>query len=314
MEKIKISELKEHLNKEIISDFMVVQKELREGAKDFYIRLRLADKTGSVPGNVWNNAKEVAEKFAEGDVIRVKGVVISYKTQIQITVNKIQKLADEEYEIADFMESTTKDVNKLSEKLFTFIDRLSEPNLKQLLLGIFEDKEFFTRFAQAPAAKTWHHNYIGGLLEHTISIATICDFVSNLYPVNKDLLITGALLHDIGKVIEYDFKNKIEFSAEGRLIGHIPLGDQIVSEHAARINNFPPQLLMKLRHLILAHHGEYEKASARLPQTLEAIVLHHADNLDAQTVGVVQIKQQMQSKDAEWSEFDRLNQRYYYIK
>jgi len=161
MEKIKVSELKEHLNKEIISDFLVVQKDLREGAKDFYIRLRLADKTGSIPGNVWNNAKSVAEKFQEGDVIRVKGVVISYKTQIQITVNKIQKLAEEEFQIGDFMEATTKDVNKLSEKLFTFIDRLAEPNLKQLLLQVFEDKEFFTRFAQAPAAKTWHHNYIG---------------------------------------------------------------------------------------------------------------------------------------------------------
>ncbi|MDO9577428.1 MAG: HD domain-containing protein [Candidatus Cloacimonadales bacterium] len=314
MEKITVSELKEHLNKEIISDFLVVQKELREGTKDFYIRLRLADKTGSIPGNVWNNAKSVAEKFEEGDVIRVKGVVISYKMQIQITVNKIQKLAEEEYEITEFMETTSKDVNKLSEKLFTFIDRINEPNLKQLLLQIFEDKEFYARFAKAPAAKTWHHNYIGGLLEHTISVATICDFAAHLYPVDKDLLITGALLHDIGKVVEYDIKNKIEFSVEGRLIGHIPLGDQLVCNQAARLNNFPPELLMKLRHLILSHHGEYEKASARLPQTLEAIVLHHADNLDAQTVGVVQIKEQIQNDDAEWSEFDRLNERYYYIK
>lgn len=314
MLKITVDELKDHLNKEIISDFLVVQKELREGTKDFYIRLRLADKTGSIPGNVWNNAKAVAEKFEEGDVVSVKGVVISYKTQIQITVNKIQKLAEEEYDIAEFMEATSKDVNKLSEKLFTFIDRINEPNLKKLLLEIFEDKEFYTRFAKAPAAKTWHHNYLGGLLEHTISIATICDFVSHLYPVDKDLLITGALLHDIGKVAEYDIKNKIEFSVEGRLIGHIPLGDQLVSNQAGKLNNFPPELLMKLRHLILSHHGEYEKASARLPQTLEAIVLHHADNLDAQTVGVVQIKEQMQNDDAEWSEFDRLNERYYYIK
>lgn len=314
MLKITVDELKDHLNKEIISDFLVVQKELREGTKDFYIRLRLADKTGSIPGNVWNNAKAVAEKFEEGDVVSVKGVVISYKTQIQITVNKIQKLAEEEYDLAEFMEATSKDVNKLSEKLFTFIDRINEPNLKKLLLEIFEDKEFYTRFAKAPAAKTWHHNYLGGLLEHTISIATICDFVSHLYPVDKDLLITGALLHDIGKVAEYDIKNKIEFSVEGRLIGHIPLGDQLVSNQAGKLNNFPPELLMKLRHLILSHHGEYEKASARLPQTLEAIVLHHADNLDAQTVGVVQIKEQMQNDDAEWSEFDRLNERYYYIK
>lgn len=314
MQKITIQELKEHMNKEIISDFLVTQKNLREGSKDFYIRLQLADKTGSVPGNVWNNAKTIAEKFDEGDVLRIKGVVISYKSQIQITVNKVQKLYEEEYNLADFMETTSKDINSLSDKLFSFIDRLQQPDLKTLLLKIFEDKEFFTKFAQAPAAKTWHHNYIGGLLEHTISVATICDFISHMYPVDKDLLITGALLHDIGKVFEYDISKTIDFSVQGRLIGHIPLGDNFVSEKAASLNNFPQELLMKLRHLILAHHGEYEKASARLPQTLEAIVLHHVDNLDAQTVGVVQITKKIKEDGAVWSEFDRLNERYYYIK
>lgn len=314
MEKITVSELKDHLNKEIISDFLVTQKNLREGSKDFYIRLQLSDKTGSVPGNVWNNAKTLAQKFEEGDVLRIKGVIISYKTQIQITVNKIQKLYEEEYNLADFMETTAKDVNKLSDKLFNFIDNIKQPNLKELLLNIFEDKEFYTKFAQAPAAKTWHHNYIGGLLEHTISIAAICDFVSHMYDVDKDLLITGALLHDIGKVFEYKIANTIDFSVQGRLIGHIPLGDQFICERAARLNNFPENILMKLRHLILAHHGEYEKASARLPQTIEAIVMHHADNLDAQTVGVLQLTNKISEDGAEWSEFDRLNMRYYYIK
>jgi 3'-5' exoribonuclease len=313
-QKIFIEELKQHLNKEIISEFLVTQKDLREGAKDFYIRLGLADKTGSLPGNVWNNAKVIAEKFKEGDIIQVKGVVISYKSQIQLTVNKVTRLESEECDLTDFMEATDKDINKLSDKLFQYIDGINNNYLKELLLTIFEDKEFYTAFAKAPAAKSWHHNYLGGLLEHTVAVTTICDFMSVQYPVDRDLLITGGILHDIGKVFEYDVKSNIEFSVIGRLVGHIPLADQYVSAKAATINNFPADLLMKIRHLILAHHGEYEKASARLPQTLEAVALHHADNMDAQTVGVLQITQKMQKDGAEWSEFDRLNSRYYYLK
>lgn len=314
MEKIYISDLKKHLNQDIISDFLIVRKELRSGAKDQYLRLEIADKTGSMIGNIWSNAEVFNEAFAEGDVLRIKAKVISYKNQLQLNISKIDKLYENEYDLADFMETTSKDINSLSAKFFQFVDRIKEPQLKNLLLLIFEDKGFFTKFAQAPAAKTWHHNYLGGLLEHTVSIAQICEFVSNLYQLDKDLLIAGALLHDIGKVFEYDNFRVIDFTVEGRLIGHITLGDQLVCSKAREINNFPPVLLMKLRHLILSHHGEYEKASARLPQMLEAVVLHHADNLDAQTVGVLQTINRPVEENAQWSEFDRLNERYYFLK
>ncbi len=314
MSKIFVKELKDHLNKEIISNFLVSQKELREGAKDFYIRLKLNDCTGSISGNVWNNAKVIDEKFKVGDVIQVKGVIISYKAQLQVTVNKIIRIPEEEYDITDYLQTTSRDVNKLSEKLFEYVESIGNSYLKQLLSKIFDDKEFFTKFAQAPAAKNWHHNYIGGLLEHSVTVASICEFSTHLYKVDKDLLITGALLHDVGKVLEYNIKPTIEFTPEGRLVGHIPLGDHIVCEKAAEIDNFPPDLLFKLRHLILSHHGEYEKASARLPQTLEAVVLHHADNFDAQTVGVAQLIGSVQKDDAIWTEYDKLNNRYYYIK
>ncbi len=313
-EKIYVSDLHSYLNKEIISNFIVTQKELREGTKDVFVRMKLADKTGSISANIWNNARQIGQKFNEGDIIKIKGVVISYKSQIQITVNKVRVLSEEEYDLMEYIATTSKDINKLSDKLFEYIENIQDVYLKELLLSIFEDKEFFTLFANSPAAKTWHHNYLGGLLEHTISVTTICDFVSHLYSLNKDLLITGAILHDIGKVYEYHVKPTIDFSVEGRLVGHIPLGDKVVCEKAAQINNFPKELLMKLRHLILAHHGEYEKASARLPQTLEAIVLHYSDNLDAQTVGVQQLIQAVKNPDADWTEYDRLNNRYFYLK
>ncbi|RLC50168.1 MAG: 3'-5' exonuclease [Candidatus Cloacimonadota bacterium] len=314
-DKIFVRELQNYLNKEIISYFLVTQKELRQDKNDnYFIRLKITDKTGSITGNVWNNAKPISEMFEEGDVIKIKAKVVSFNTQIQLSITKIRKMENEEFDLTNFLETTTKDIDELSEKLFSYIDNLENEYLKKLLLIIFEDKEFFNLFAKAPAAKNWHHNYIGGLLEHTVSVVQICDFASKMYPVNKDILITGAILHDIGKVFEYNVKTVIDFSVQGRLIGHIPLGDQFVCEKAAAVNNFPEDLLMKIRHLILSHHGEYEKASARLPQTIEAVVLHYADNLDAQTVGVKQLIEANQNPNAKWTEFDRLNERYYYLK
>ncbi len=312
--KIYVKNLSDYLGKEISSDFLVTQKELREGTKDYYIRLRLADNTGSVVGNVWNNAHRLSQLFEEGDVIRIKAMVISYKSQIQLTVNKIRKLEESQYDITNFIETTSKDVNKLSDQLFGFINTIKNEYLKKLLLLIFDDKEFYAEFSKSPAAKSWHHNYVGGLLEHTVSVATICNFVSKMYEVDRDLLVAGALVHDIGKVMEYQIKASIDFSDEGRLIGHLALGDQFVCDKAKLINNFPKTLLVKLRHLILSHHGEYEKASVRLPQTLEAVVLHYADNIDAQTIGVQQLINSGKSVDAAWSEYDKLNNRYYFLK
>lgn len=308
-----VKDLNTHLNKEIISEYLVKKKQLREG-KNYYIRLELADKTGSIAANIWNNAQAISEKFTIGDVIEVKAYVKSYKGQLQLSVDKVKRLNEIEFELTDFLESTDKNIDQLSDKLFSYIEAIENPYLKELLLNIFEDKEFFTSFAECPAAKTWHHNYLGGLLEHTVSVTDICALIAKKYNVDHDLLITGAILHDIGKVKEYRTKPVIDFTVEGRLIGHIALGEQMVLSHIAKINNFPAKLQMKLRHLILAHHGEYEKASVRLPQTIEATALHHADNLDAQTIGVQQMIEGNLEKDADWSEFDRLNERFYYLK
>jgi 3'-5' exoribonuclease len=314
-EKVFINELSSFLNSGVNSTFLVTKKELREDRNgNAYLRLKLADNTGAVTANVWNNAKPISKLFETGDVIRIRGKVTSYNSQLQLTVEKVRKLEEDEYDLTQYLETTSKDVKKLSEALYDYIENIKDEYLKKLLLNVFDDKQFYAKFAKAPAAKSWHHNYLGGLLEHTISVTKICDFISTQYPVNRDLLIGGALLHDIGKVWEYNVHGAIEFSTFGRLVGHIPIADEFISERSRQIDNFPRELLMKLRHLILAHHGEYEKGAARLPQTLEAIVLHHADNMDAQTVGVKQLIESVQKDDAEWSEYDRLNNRYYFLK
>ncbi len=313
MDKIFVKDSSQYLNQEITAFFVANQKELREGTKDFYVRLSLVDRTGSVNGNIWNNAKHFAELFKEGDIVKVKAMVISYKGQVQLTVSKIRTAEETEYDLTDFVAASEKDVNLLSEQFFGYIDSINDTYIKALMLSIFEDKEYFQLFAQSPAAKQWHHNYIGGLLEHTVSVARICDFMSHYYPVDRDILIAGALLHDMGKVYEYFVKTTIDFSDLGRLVGHISIADQIVVEKSKAINAFPAVTLMKLRHLILSHHGEIDKGAVKVPQTIEAVALNCADNMDAQTVGVKQLIEGTDKAQTKWTEYDKLNNRYVYV-
>ncbi len=311
MDRIEVRELSQFVGKEITGFYLAAEKELREGKGGYYLRIRIQDRSGSCNANVWNNAQKEAEIFEEGDVIKIAAMVTNYKGQTQLSISKIRLADKSEYDLNDFLAKSQKDPKALADEFFAYLESIQDANLKQLLLSIFEDREFFTKFSFAPAAKSWHHNYIHGLLEHTVSVARICDFASRYYNVNRDLLIAGALLHDSGKVYEYQQVPAIEFTTLGRLVGHLTIADQMVCTKAAAINNFPSELLMLVRHLILAHHGEYEKASVRLPQTIEALLLHLADNMDAQTIGVQQLLE-ITPSDSEWSEFDKLNNRYYY--
>ncbi|NLW18152.1 MAG: HD domain-containing protein [Candidatus Cloacimonetes bacterium] len=311
-EHINISDLQELIGKEVISFYLVAEMEVRDGKSGPFLRLRLQDRSGSLTGYVWKDAKKVAEGFSQGDVVKVKAVVNLYKEQVQLNVSQIRFADHSEYEIEQFIARSKKSPEILAEQFFAFVDKIENPWLSKLLKNIFEDKVFFDRFLNAPAAKSWHHNYMHGLIEHTVSVARICDFVSELYPVNRDLLITGALLHDMGKVFEYSGGPSIDFTEIGRLVGHLSLSDQYICEQSRMIPGFPDEVLLNLRHMILAHHGEYEKASVRLPQTLEALVLHLCDNLDAQSVGVAQLLEAA-PEGAVWSEFDKLNNRYYHL-
>jgi len=272
----------------------------------------LQDRTGNLAAYVWKDASKTSETFSEGDVVKVKAQVTSYKDQIQLNVAQIRFADHSEYNIGEFVVRSKKEPEALAEQFFSFVDKVENTFLNKLLRNIFDDKELFAQFLEAPAAKGWHHNYMHGLIEHTVAVATLCDFVSVLYPVNRDLLISGALLHDLGKIFEYRTKPTIDFTEIGRLVGHLSLCDQYICDQARRITGFPDEILLNLRHLILAHHGEYEKASVRLPQTLEALVLHLCDNLDAQSVGVAQMIEAA-PENAVWTEFDKLNNRYYHI-
>lgn len=307
-----INDLQDQQGKEVTAFYLVAEKEIREGKNGQFMRVRVQDRSGAVTGYVWKDFQKSAEEFSEGDVVKLRATIQNYKGQIQLNISQIRFADHSEYDLDLYLTRSKIPPELLSERFFSYVDKVENTFLKRLLNDIFGDKEFFALYLKAPAAKNWHHNYIHGLIEHTVSVASICEFVSTMYPVNQDLLISGALLHDVAKVMEYSAKPPIEFTDLGRLIGHLSLSDQLICEKARAITGFPEELLLHLRHLVLSHHGEYEKASVRLPQTLEATILHLCDNLDAQSVGVTQLVEAA-PKDADWTEFDKLNSRYYKI-
>lgn len=310
MEHIYVSDLHQHENKEINGFYLASEKELREGKGGPYLRLRLLDLSGHVAGNVWKDASNMAAQFNAGDVIQLKAQVVNFKGQIQLSITELRFADKSEFDIALFMARSKFEPEFLAERFWSFVDKVENEYLNRLLHQVFDDKEFFAKYILAPAAKGWHHNYMHGLIEHSVAVAALCEFCSTQYPVSYDLLISGALLHDVAKVWEYSGQGAYEFTDNGRLIGHLSMSDELVFTSAKKIPGFPEDLLLNLRHLILSHHGEYEKASVRLPQTLEAIVLHHCDNLDAQSAGVAQLVAAA-PPDAVWSEYDKLNNRYY---
>ncbi|MCK9557915.1 MAG: HD domain-containing protein [Candidatus Cloacimonetes bacterium] len=311
-EHIFVADMHQHENKEISGFYLAQEKELREGKGGSFIRIKIQDRSGYVTANVWKDAAKTSELFDAGDVVHIKAQVVNYKGQIQLSIQQLRFADKSEFDIGLFVAKSRFTPDFLAERFWEFVDKVEHEYLNRLLHEIFDDKPFFQRFLEAPAAKSWHHNYVHGLIEHTVAVAALCEFTSTQYPVSMDLMLCGALLHDAAKQREYHGKASIDFTDEGRLLGHLSMGDQMVVEAASRIPGFPEEVLLNLRHLILSHHGEYEKASVRLPQTLEALLLHHCDNLDAQSAGVCQLLAAA-PPDAVWSEYDKLNNRYYRI-
>lgn len=316
MKKYFVENLGEHIGEEITDFFAISEKSLRKTrAGKSYLRIICLDKTGQIVGNVWEKANKFSKEFTISDIVKIRANVDLFDNHLQLNIINIRKAKEEEYEISDFSPTTTKDINKLTEQLFGFIDSIQNPHLNELLHLFFDDKEFLKKYVSAPAAKSWHHNRVGGLLHHTITVTQICNSASNFYAdIDRDLLVCGAILHDIGKVNEYNLKPFIDFSDEGKLVGHIVIGDKMVVDKCEQIDNFPKLFLNKIRHLLLSHHGEREKGAVCLPKTREAILLHYADNMDAHLMGVQDLIDRAKEQKRDWTEFNNLTKREYYTK
>jgi len=299
-----------------LSFFLVKHKELeyfRDRTKGQFLTLSLSDRTGDILARVWEGAPELAETFEKGDVVRVLGEVEEYMGRLQVIVAKLRRAEEEEYQLEDFLPHTERDVKEMLEKVQETIASIENPYLRSLLDKFFDDEEFVKEFCRAPCARRIHHAYLGGLLEHVTEVIALCQTVLELFPqIDRDLLLTGAILHDVGKIREFVYQTEIDYSDEGRLWGHMVIGDRLISERVAQIPDFPPELAMRLRHMVLSHHGRHEWGSPRRPKTLEACALHYVDNLDAQVNRFAQIIAARRDKTKPWTEYDTLLKRYLY--
>ncbi|MGI5820100.1 MAG: 3'-5' exoribonuclease YhaM family protein [Armatimonadota bacterium] len=279
-----------------------------------YLSLTLADATGQITARMWDNAEEAAALFSEGDAVTVRAVVEEYRGQKQLVIERL-KLADrDEMDAADLVPSSSRDLGELRERLLETVASVTNPHLAALLDQFFGDPEFVECFCRAAGAKSLHHSHLGGLVEHTIGVVEILETVARVHPkLDRDLLMAGALLHDLGKVTELECAASIEYTDSGRLVGHTVLTDRMVNRAIDRIEGFPEELANRLTHLLLSHHGQREYGAPVLPMTAEACALHYADNLDAHVEYFGQVVADGQAAGSRWSDYQRLFERYIYV-
>lgn len=274
-----------------------------------FLSLTLSDRTGDIETRVWEKADDLAAVFSEGDILNINGKAGIYRNQIQLTISSLSP--SNEDDPALFLETSPRDISEMMGELKKIIRKIKDPDLRKLLNSFISDHDFTRKFKEAPAAKNFHHGYIGGLLEHTLSVCRLAINICELYPdLDKDLLIAAAFLHDIGKIREFTFERSIDYSNEGRLLGHLVLGVSMLEEKLEGLKNFPGETAVYLKHMILSHHGEYEFGSPKRPKFLEAIVLHHIDDLDAKMNGISRFISK-DNKDGIWTDFNRMFDRYF---
>lgn len=247
-----------------------------------YVSLVLQDKTGTIDAKIWDFGSEI-EQYETMDFVHIDARVTSFQDALQLNISKIYKAREGEYYPEDYFPVTTKNVDEMYREIKGYIAAIKEPNLKTLAEDFFvNDTDFIKRFKIHSAAKSVHHGFVGGLLEHTLSVVKLCEYYTTSYPIlNKDLLITAALFHDIGKMEELSTFPENDYTIDGQLLGHIFIGANSVNNHIKKMNKFPSKLANELIHCILSHHGELEYGSPKKPATVEAMALHFADNTDA---------------------------------
>jgi 3'-5' exoribonuclease len=270
-------------NQVITAVLLVQSKDIRQKKSgEPYLSLILGDRTGDVEAKMWDNAAEVMSTFERDDFVRVKGLFQMFQNRPQITLHKVMKMDDREIDFADFFPASARDPEEMFAELRGIIAGIDNPHLRALLGAMFADERIARAYKIAPAAKVVHHAFLSGLIEHALSVCKLAKIVAPHYKdVDLDLVLTGAILHDIGKIDELSYERGFGYTAEGQLIGHIVMGVRMIDEKLRLLPDFPPKLRVLLEHLILSHHGELEYGSPKVPQFAEALLLHHLDNLDS---------------------------------
>jgi 3'-5' exoribonuclease len=298
----------------IKASFLVMEKNLAYSQKGQpYLSIRLRDKTGDMEGRVWDNVSTLDPVFKKGDIVFVQGRAVSYRENTQLAVLDIRKIDEAELDPWDYFPTTKGNVEEMFAALADYANSVENPWLKKLLENFLGDGELAARFKRAPAAKGFHHAYLGGLLEHTLSMVQILDFLARHYPtVSRDMLIAGGILHDIGKIEEFSYDRAIDYTTPGRLIGHIIMGVEMIDRRIAGIEGFPEDLALELKHVVLAHHGELDFGSPKRPKTVEALIVHFVDDLDAKVMAFREFIGNSGGEESEWTLFHRFFERFLY--
>ena len=267
----------------IHTNFMVQLKDVRQKKSgDPYLSLILSDKTGELDAKMWDNVAEILETFDKDDFVKVRGLVQIFQNRSQLTIHKLQRVEDSEVELADYYPCSKRDQDEMLAEVRAIVAAMANPHLKALLEAFFNDADIAQLYKIAPAAKTIHHAWLGGLIEHVLSMCSLAKAVAPQYPhVDADLLMTGVLLHDIGKIHELTYARGFGYSTDGQLLGHIIQALRMLDDKIRLVPGFPPKLRVLVEHMIVSHHGELEYGSPKLPLFPEALLLHHLDNLDS---------------------------------
>lgn len=284
-----------------------------------YLSLHLADCSGAVDARVWDNVETANETFQNGDVIRVKGQVQLFQGRKQVVVHRIEKALAEEFDMADFIVRAARDPEVMMAELLHVAEKIEDRNIRQLIHDVLNDADVRPRLLVAPAAKTIHHAYLGGLLEHVLSICGLMKVIHAHYAasgteLNLDYLLFGAIFHDIGKIWELDIDQGISYTDRGKLLGHMVMAVELVEKKASRILGFPEELKDLLKHIILSHHGRVEYGSPKTPMFLEAFLVAAIDDLDSKINTIDRFVKSERASGDRWSKFNQLFERYFFLK
>jgi 3'-5' exoribonuclease len=270
-------------NKVITTSFLVHSKEIRQKKSgEFYLSLLLGDRTGELDAKMWDNVADVLEEFDRDDFVKVKGLVQIFHNRPQLTIHKVRRMDDSEINFSDYFPSSKRDPDEMWRELRSLVAGIGSRHLRGLLDALLDDPDVSVRFRRAPAAKTIHHAYLGGLIEHVLSLCTMARAAASHYPiVDYDLLLTGVVLHDIGKIYELNYERGFSYSNDGQLLGHMHIALRMVGDKLRAQPDFPAELRTLVEHMILSHHGQLEFGSPKQPQFPEALLLHYLDDMDS---------------------------------
>lgn len=278
-----------------------------------YMTLKLMDCTGEVEGRIWDRVDEMSARFDKDDFVQVSGKASLYMGKMQLVVQELARVEESDVEIADFLPVSARPVSEMVDELVSLVESFSDADLKRLMQAFLADDEFMAAYRRAPAAKTMHHVYLGGLLEHSLAVAALADDIAHRYrDINRDLLIAGALLHDVGKVAELSYQRSFEYTDAGKLLGHIMIGVELVDAKLRALRDFPQEVAVHLKHLLLSHHGQYEYGSPKRPKTMEAVILNFLDDLDSKINGVRTHIEREPDRESSWTQYHRLYDRYFF--